>query len=792
MPISTSKAHVTTSHLGCPVNSYPVTVAPTHPPITPMVFTMQSPSANTNSRPNATSDTKTLFRRAMTLHIRGELGPARQLYLRLLEIEPDHAHAIHSIGLIAHASPTSDCEPSEWLRRAVALRPDQAEFHHNLAQALRAKGCLNEAVTELQAAIALKPSFLGAWRALASTQCALGNADAAEKAQKAAEELQNSEAEAHLARSIGSISKGEAKLACDALLQAIACNPRRSEFYQLLGNVQHALGNDLDANVSFEQAAQLARLFGPQSAAGPKRDVQTTMQRALSLFHQGRFADVAHLCEQVLRLDPSHRDALHFLGINALRNQQFEVAAELLMRAVAVNPLNAAAYSHLSLAMFGLKRLDEALGHSGRALAIRPDYPSAICVRGNILAALGRYEEALKEYDDALRIQPKNHQILLCRCDCLSVLGLHEEALSSCELVSSIDPNNSEVFGIKANVLIALGRRQQAIEAIHVAVALARDDVTIQFVMGLNLLSLGLFSEGWPLYELRLKDESHFTPSVDAPRWQAEPLAGRSILLVPEQGFGDEIQFCRYVPYLKSRGATRVTLVCRPALVALFRTLPGVDAVYAQDNQEWQRETYDFWVHLLSLPLLCGTTLESIPKSLPYLSAPKAHVRNWTGRVPTGGIKIGLIWKGNRNHGNDSHRSLATLATLLPLWAIGRDDITFVSLQTGSGGDEALQSPPEQPILPLGADLEDFADTAAVLSLLDLVICVDTAIAHLAGAMDVPCWVLLTARKPDWRWMHDRADSPWYSDKMRIFRQRTPDDWTPVIQEIAIALKDLH
>jgi hypothetical protein len=200
-------------------------------------------------------------------------------------------------------------------------------------------------------------------------------------------------------------------------------------------------------------------------------------------------------------------------------------------------------------------------------------------------------------------------------------------------------------------------------------------------------------------------------------------------------------------------------------------------------------DNFDYWTHLVSLPFHFKTTVETIPADLPYLFALPQRLKKWAPRIPQRGTRVGIVWKGSKYHLNDPNRSIGSLSALAPLWQTGRSDLTFVSLQSGNGVEEALQPATSQPLIHLGSELEDFADTAAILAQLDLLICVDTSVAHLAGAMNVPCWVMLTCRHTDWRWLRARSDSPWYPHVMRLFWQSTTGDWTRVIAEIAEALK---
>ncbi len=313
------------------------------------------------------------------------------------------------------------------------------------------------------------------------------------------------------------------------------------------------------------------------------------------------------------------------------------------------------------------------------------------------------------------------------------------------------------------------------------------DHTTAKWQLGIALLSAGQYTEGWDFYDFRDETAGVPIPTFNFPRWQGQPVAGRSLLVLGEQGHGDEIQFCRYVPVLKALGAAHVTIVCRSNNIRLFETLHGVDAVASRD-ESWTGPPHDYWTLLMSIPRHCKTTLENIPAKLPYLFPSPERVEMWKSKIPQARLRVGLVWKGSSEK-SGIHRSLPKLSTLEPLWRAAGHDTVFVSLQKGAGEQEAMHPPAGQPLINLAADTYNFADTAAIVSQLDLVISVDTAVAHLAGALNKPCWVMLACFPTDWRWMHGRADSPWYPHTLLLFRQVKPGEWSFVVEQVAEELK---
>ena len=433
--------------------------------------------------------------------------------------------------------------------------------------------------------------------------------------------------------------------------------------------------------------------------------------------------------------------------------------------------------------------LQGALDAFRTAIKYKPDYAGAYYNIGNALLGNKQLDEAVKNYRKALEIQPDYAEVHCSLGVGLNELGQTEGAIACFQRALAINPDLVEAHNSMGITMLELGQFESAVSCYRRALEIKPDFAVAHFNLGLLLLSLGRYIEAWPEFEARY-DPGHskrhsIPPNFPFPQWQGESLAGKSLVVWPEQGFGDEIQFARYIPLLKSRGVSRLTLVCKPPLKALLETLAGVDTVATQ-SEAASLPFHDYWTFPMSLPLQFATTLETIPAELPYLAVLPERLERWRGRLPRGGLKVALVWKGNAVTTNDSTRSLPGLSTLAPLWSV--PGIAFVSLQKGQGEEEAAMPSVDQPILTLGSDIFDFADTAAIVAQVDLVICVDTAIAHLAGALNKRCWVLLSSIDTDWRWLRERSDSPWYPGVMRLFRQTKAGDWTATISEVTQAL----
>jgi tetratricopeptide (TPR) repeat protein len=424
-----------------------------------------------------------------------------------------------------------------------------------------------------------------------------------------------------------------------------------------------------------------------------------------------------------------------------------------------------------------------------QALLLDPDAAEVHANLGYLLERAGRRHDAEQAYRHAITLQPWQSQVRLNLGAMLAECKRFDEAEAVYREALQVDPRSPAAWS-NLGVLFACAKREsEAEQCYRTAMALEPSYRKAPFNLAYLLLRQGRYDEGWRCLEAR----DAFLPD-DAfgvlPRWQGEPLQGKSLLIEFEAGQGDMIQFCRYANLAKEHGAARVSLLCHPPLQPLLSSLAGVDEVIAFD-QPMPAIDWDYRVALLSMPHLFQTRVHCIPATLPYLGAPPDRLHRWTNEFATmeHGVRVGLVWKGNARFENDSERSLPSLDALAPLGDVA--GVRFFSLQKGAGEQQAAQPPATLPLTDLAPRIADFADTAAIVMQLDLVITVDTAVAHLAGALGKPCWVVLPDYKTDWRWMDQREDTPWYPHTMRLFRQGRDGDWTPVIAAVKCALQGL-
>jgi tetratricopeptide (TPR) repeat protein len=505
------------------------------------------------------------------------------------------------------------------------------------------------------------------------------------------------------------------------------------------------------------------------------------LARAVSLHNEGRLAEAEALYGRILQAAPDHFDALHMLGV--IRHQQGRdgEAFELIGRALAARPQSAWALSNLGVALLGLRQPQDAIAAFEGALRVSPNDVETISNLAGALFQAARHDEALAACERALRIKPNDPEALNTRGNVLQETGCPEEALASYDRALSARSDFVQAHRNRGAALHALNRHQEAIESYGRALVIDPEDADAHWNESLARLCLGDLRLGFAKFEWRWRtsDRASGAARFLQPLWLGDDsLLGKTILLYGEQGVGDSVQFARYVPLVRARGGEVVLAVHRE----LKSLLAGMaDLVLSEDEA---LPKFDVRCPLLSLPLAFRTELASIPAQVPYLHTDPARVAYWKARLPvTASLRVGLAWSGNPTHKNDRQRSIR-FEQLAPLLEV--PGIEFVSLQKEPRAIDAegLRGSPR--VIDPASELEDFSDTAAVVEGLDLIISVDTAAAHLAGALARPVWVLLPF-SPDWRWLLDRDDSPWYPTA-RLFRQPAAGDWTSVIQRVAEAL----
>jgi len=674
-----------------------------------------------------------LFSAGLAHHQGGRLAQAETLYREALALQPDHADALHLLGVIASQVGRHDVAV-DLIGRAIARDRMSPLYHSNLGLALAGLKRYAEAIESYDRALSLRPD----------------------------------NAEVRFSRGNALLALGRPREALEAYERALLAKPDHVEALCNRGAALAALGRNDEALLSYDRALTVAPDFS-----------EAFSNRGNALKALGRLDDALASYDRALTALPGDAQALFNRGVTLHELRRFEEALASYDAALAASPDHAEALSNRGDALRELGRLEDALASYDRALAVRPDYAEALSNRGNVLKTLRRFDDALASYDAALRLRPDYPEALSNRAVTLQALDRLDEALASCDRALTLAPDSVAALTNRASVLQEQRRFDEALVTYDRAVAIAPDHAEAQINRALLLLLSGDFAAGWRAYEWRRKLPSWVERRFAQGEWSGEDIAGQRLLLHAEQGFGDTIQFARYAALAARRGID-VVLEVQPSLKPLLGDLFGLEVVAAGRDP---LPPFDRHCPLLSLPRLFATTPTTIPSGAPYIAAPADRVAAWAPRLPGEGLRVGLAWSGHPDNVRDHERSIP-FARLAPLVTI--PGARFVSLQKDIRATDADAFRRCGDVIDLGAALRDFADTAAIIAQLDLIITVDTAVAHLAGAMGKPVWVLLP-RVPDFRWLLDRATSPWYPSA-RLFRKGQADTWDDVIAGVTTEL----
>ena len=563
---------------------------------------------------------------------------------------------------------------------------------------------------------------------------------------------------------------GRHALAAEMIGRAIAIRPQEAAYHCNLGIALKGQNRLDEATACFRTALDLK----PDYA-----EVHNYLGAVL--MDQGRPEEATTCYRRAIAFDPNQAGAHNNLG-NALKEQgQPEEAIACYRRAIAIDPNVPGPHNNLGVALREQGRLDEAIACFGRAIALNPNYPMAHNNLGIALQVKGELDAAAVCYRRAVALDPRFPEAHNNLGTALGEQARQDEAVACYREAIALRSDFAEAHNNLGTALRAQGRLEEAIASYHRAIDLSPDYADAHNNLGMALLVQGDLAAGWQEYEWRWKIPQMLRSRRDfaQPQWHGEPAAGRTLLIHAEQGLGDSLQFCRYAPLAVERGLRVVLEVPRP-LVRLLRSLPGVATVVAKGEM---LPDFDLHCPMLSMPLALGTTITTVPRAVPYLRADPIHAAARQAQLDAmdwRGPRIGLVWAGNsRSHSPtgaalDARRSIAP-DLLAPLLSVPGPH--FISLQK-----DGPAAPAYFELTDFMAEMADFADTAALVANLDLVISVDTAVAHLAGAMGKPVW-LLDRFDPCWRWLTGRQDSPWYPT-LCIYRQPHPGDWSAVIEEL--------
>jgi len=577
------------------------------------------------------------------------------------------------------------------------------------------------------------------------------------------------------------LSKGKFKAAIKAITALRRSEPKVAKWPYLLGICHQKLGSldlaliEFNAAIAIEgETAEL--LFARGNLSNAKGD------------HANALSDLS----KVIELQPENAEALNNCGNVLTKLDKLDLAKKIFVRALAIQPDNHVFMNNFGNALRASGKFDAALQAFDATLKLAPDYAAAYQNMGVTLKDMELYDDALICCDKSIALAPEVADFVYNRGNLLWKMRRIDEAWASFEKAISLSPTHIKTLSNQAIVMAESHRFEESMALLEEAIKLSPNNALAQWNMALTHLRLGDYIKGFEAYRWRFKnlDLRNLMPIMDVPEWNGDfSIEGKTLLIHWEQGLGDSIQFVRFIDELMEYGANIVLEVQKP-LVELFNTLPQmksgrVTIIGAGD----ERPDIDCYCMLMNLPFVLGTKLGSLRREKSYLSVDKDRAALWQGRLQEAlsnrvnpkdkAPVIGLVWSGSVTHKGDAQRSmpLGDLLAGLP------EGPTYVSLQKELRDDDRVVLHKAGNVLHFGDEIEDFADTAALTAQMDLVISVDTSVAHLAGALGVPLWVMLSYL-PDWRWLMDRSDSPWYPSA-KLFRQSSYGDWDSVLSQIA-------
>jgi tetratricopeptide (TPR) repeat protein len=543
-----------------------------------------------------------------------------------------------------------------------------------------------------------------------------------------------------------------------------------------------------------------------------RAQIQDLMERGIIFHRAGMLSKAQEIYEQTLVSQPDHVDAMHLLGLIAYQTANFDLAEHLIQGAISLNPNNASYHSNLGNVLKASqkydaailsydsaiqlkpdstythynrgntlhiqRKLEEAVASFDQAISISSDFAEAYSNRGNAFKDLKKLDAAIASYDAAIQIKPDYAEAYNNRGNALKEQRQVDAAIASYSRAINLKPDFYEAFNNRGNGLKEKKQLNAAIASYNQAIAIKPDYAEAYWNKSLALLLGGDYINGWQFYEWRWQRDVFATLKRDFPQplWLGTPsLLNKSILLHGEQGFGDTIQFFRYAKLVSDLGAQVILEVQKP-LITLLTDLDGVALLTSKGEK---LPEFDFQCPLMSLPLAFKTTIDTIPTRNPYIFSKLAKVAMWEAKLGNRiRPRIGIVWSGNLKHKNDHNRSISLKQLLLYL----PDNCQYVSLQKGLSLDDGKVLHANPHILNFAHELRDFSDTAALTDLLDCIVSVDTSVAHLAAALGKKTWILLP-NDPDWRWLLEREDSPWYPT-VKLYRQPVPGDWFTVLSRV--------
>ena len=675
---------------------------------------------------------------ARTFYELGNLAEAKNLYAGVLAQDPNYFDALNMSGIIALRS-RRYAEAVVFFEKAIRINNQDASLYLNLANGLKQVQRIDDALASYDKAIDIKPDYAIAFNNRGNTL----------------KDLKRFE---------------EALTSYD---KAIISKPDYANAFNNRGVTFQQLNRPEEALASYKNAITIQTDYA-----------EAFFNRGVTLQELNRLEEAVTAYENAIAIKANYAEAFNNHG-NTLKDlKRFEEALKSYENAIACKMDYAEAFYNSGVTLQELKRFETALLRYENAIALKPDYANAFNNRGVILQELKRRNEAFACYEKAITIKADYAEAFYNRGVTLNELKRSNDALASYEKAIAIKADYAEAFNNRGVIQQDLKQLDEALVSYKKAISLKTDYADAHTNQSLLLLLTGDFQNGWKKNEWRkCKEEPHGNRQFNKPLWLGgEKISGKTLLVYWEQGLGDTIQFCRYIPLLAQLGI-KTLFAPQKSLTKLLSTLEGAFSIVDVENVSFN---FDYNCPLLSLPLAFNTYLDTIPNHFPYLAADRELVSKWKGKIGEGRFKIGICWQGSTGRIDDG-RSIP----LMRFQALSHiSEVRLISLHKGEGETQLHELPDNMIVETLGGDFDNgpdaFLDTAAVIKCCDLVITSDTAVAHLAGALGVNTWIALKY-VPDWRWMLDRDDNPWYPT-MRLFRQEHPGDWEGVFERIRTAL----
>jgi Flp pilus assembly protein TadD len=704
-------------------------------------------------------------RKQLAAHLeRNEWEAAATIYQAVLQSASDDAEAWHGFGVLAGQVGRFDVAVSS-IERAIDLQPEVPEYQVSLAAAFRALHRLDDLVACLRRRVLLTSNDMEAHRDLARALADAGDPCGAILSYENALELRPDNAALHNDLGVLLGKEGKWQSAIAHFRQVVSLAPDFAAAYSNLGIALTQLERFDEAEIACRRALAL-----DADCAEVHFNLGNILQAA------DRVDEATDCFENALERNPNYAEAHNNLGVILNSCGQSLEAAQHCRQALAIRADFPEAHYNLANALKVIGQEDEAIDAYCRAVELRANYPEAWNNLGVVLAGRDRITEAVVACQRAVELKPDEGEAHYNLGNAFRGQDELEKAAACYRRAIEFDGNPLRAHNNLGVVLQDLGQVEKGIACFRRAADIAPDDSGVRMNLAFALLLAGRLEEGWEELEWRRRTKKYAPRTFPQPEWSGEDLEGRTILLHSEQGFGDTIQFIRYGSEIKRRGAGRIVVQCQRPLLRLLTNCPWIDEL----AEERELPQFDIHAPLMSLPRLFGTVLPTIPDHVPYLETQLNLVETWQPEFAFEGTKIGLTWQGNPKHTRDRFRSIP-LGVFEPLGDV--PDIRLFSLQKGIDPETLHAEGEGLALVNLAPKLHDFAETAAALMHLDLVICCDSAVAHLAGALARPTWVLLPY-SPDWRWLRGRSDSPWYPT-IRLWRQSSPGDWMEVIDRVA-------